>query len=150
MSEQIVVSESMLESLQGTRPWVKFLAILGFVISGIAVIAGLFFWSKFSHFPITPGQPAMPRFLGPAFGIFYILMAIFFYVIPCLYLLRYGSAITRIPESGQAALEEALQQQKRFWKYMGIFAIVVLALYLLFFIGGIAIAIIVAAMHHPG
>jgi hypothetical protein len=70
-------------------------------------------------------------------------------VLLCLYLLRYGSAITRIPESGQAAMEEALRQQKTFWKYIGIFAIVVLVLYVFFFIGGIAAAIIIGAMHHP-
>lgn len=145
MSEQIVVSESMLESLQATRPWVKFLAILGFVFAGFAGIAGLFMAVAFSFVPAKAG---LPHFFGPVFGILYIAMAIFFYVLPCLYLLRYGSAITRIPTDGQAAMEEALKQQKTFWKYLGIFAIVVLVLYVLFFIGGITAAIIIGAMHH--
>jgi hypothetical protein len=145
MSESIIVSESMLESLQATRPWVKFLAILGFIFAGFMVVGGLFMLVAFSFIPPTPG---LPHFFGPVFGILYIIMAIFFYVLPCLYLLRYGSAITRIPESGQAAMEEALRQQKTFWKYLGIFAIVVLALYVFFFIGGIAAAIIIGAMHH--
>lgn len=145
MSEQIVVSESMLESLQRTRPWVKFLAILGFVFGGLMTVAGLMMSVAFSFIPAKAG---FPHFFGPVFGVLYIIMAIFFYVLPCLYLLRYGSAITRIPESGQAAIEEALQQQKRFWKYMGIFAIVVLVLYVFFFIGGITAAIIIGAMHH--
>jgi hypothetical protein len=145
MSEPIIVSESMLESLQGTRPWVKFLAILGFIFAGFMIVGGLFMSLAFSFMPPTPG---LPHFVWPLFGILYIVMAVFFYLLPCLYLLRYGSAITRIPESGQAAMEEALRQQKTFWKYLGIFAIVVLALYVLFFIGGMAAAIIIAAMHH--
>jgi hypothetical protein len=145
MSEQIIVSESMLESLQATRPWVKFLAILGFIFGGLMTVAGLMMSVAFSFIPAKTG---LPHFFGPVFGVLYIVMAIFFYVLPCLYLLRYGSAITRIPESGQAAMEEALRQQKTFWKYMGIFVIVVLVLYVFFFIGGITAAIIIGAMHH--
>jgi hypothetical protein len=145
MSEPIIVSESMLESLQATRPWVKFLAILGFIFGGLMTVAGLMMSVAFTFVPAKAG---LPHFFGPVFGILYIVMAIFFYVLPCLYLLRYGSAITRIPESGQAAMEEALRQQKTFWKYMGIFAIVVLVLYVFFFIGGITAAIIIGAMHH--
>lgn len=145
MSEQIVVSESMLESLQATRPWVKFLAILGFIFGGLMTVAGLMMSVAFTFVPAKAG---FPHFFGPVFGILYIVMAIFFYVLPCLYLLRYGSAITRIPTDGQAAMEEALKQQKTFWKYMGIFAIVVLVLYVFFFIGGITAAIIIGAMHH--
>jgi hypothetical protein len=145
MSEPIIVSESMLESLQATRPWVKFLAILGFIFAGFMIVGGLFMSLAFSFMPLMPG---FSHFFGPVFGILYIVMAVFFYLLPCLYLLRYGSAITRIPESGQEAMEDALRQQKTFWKYLGIFAIVVLVLYVFFFIGGITAAIIIGAMHH--
>ncbi len=146
MAQQIVVSEDMLEALQATRPWVKFLAILGFVVMAFMIIAGLFMFVGFSFVPVRPG---LPPFLGPILGIVYLVMAIFFYLIPCLYLLRYGNAITRIPASGQTALEDALKQQKSFWKYMGIFAIIVIAVYVLVIVGGIAFAIIYGSMHHP-
>ncbi|MGH8398355.1 MAG: hypothetical protein ACRETA_08940 [Gammaproteobacteria bacterium] len=146
MAEQLVVSESMLGDLNATRPWVKFLAILGFIFTGFIVLAGLFMFVGFSAMPMRPGMPA---FFGPVFGVLYLLMAVFFYLIPCLYLIRYGNAITRIPANGQAALEDAIKHQKSFWKYLGIFTIIAIVLYVLIIIGGITFAVIYGLGHHP-
>ncbi|MGA9853268.1 MAG: hypothetical protein WBR15_10090 [Gammaproteobacteria bacterium] len=146
MAEQIVVSDDMLDALNATRPWVKFLAILGFVVMAFMVLAGLVMFAGFSAMPARSGLSPV---FGPVFGILYILMAVFFYLIPCLYLMRYGNAITRIPASGQAALEDALKHQKSFWKYLGIFAIVMIVAYIVIIIGGIAFAVIYGLGHHP-
>ena len=146
MAQQIVVSDGMLDALNATRPWVKFLAILGFVVMAFMVLAGLIMFVGFS---VAPEASKLPAFFGPVFGVVYVVMAVFFYLIPCLYLLRYANAITRIPASGQTALEDALKQQKSFWKYMGIFAIIVITVYVLCIIGGIAFAVIYGSIHHP-
>lgn len=146
MAEKILVSDDMLEALNATRPWVKFLAILGFIFTGFIALAGLFMLVAFSTIPVHPG---MPRIFGPVFGILYLVMAVFFYLIPCLHLIRYGNAITRIPATGQAALEDALKHQKSFWKYLGIFAIVAIAFYILVIVGGIIFAVIYSVSHHP-
>ena len=146
MDGQIAVSESMLGSLKATRPWVSFLAILGFVVMVFMILAGLIMFVGFS---VLPARTGLPPVFGPVFGVMYLVMAVFFYLIPCIYLLRYGNAIMRIPASGQAALEDALKQQKSFWKYLGIFAIVVIAFYVLCIVGGIAFVIMYGAMHHP-
>lgn len=144
MTEQIMVSENMIGSLNATRPWVKFLAILGFVFTGLAILGGLGMMAAFS---LVPAKQGMPGFFGPVFGLIYILMGVFMYLIPCLYLLRYGQAIDGIPVSGQAALEQALDKQKSFWKYVGILSIVLIVLYVLVLLGVFA-AIIFGAMHH--
>ncbi|MGH2508505.1 MAG: hypothetical protein ACRESX_01235 [Gammaproteobacteria bacterium] len=146
MAEQLVVSNDMLDALNGTRPWVKFLAILGFIVMAFMVLAGLI---TFVGFTAIPGNTGLPHIFGPIFGIAYIVVSVFFYLIPCIYLYRYSNAITRIPEFGQSALEDALKYQKSFWKYMGIFAIVVIAAYILMIVGGIAFAVIYGLGHHP-
>jgi len=46
-------------------------------------------------------------------------------------------------------MEQALKQQKSFWKYLGIFAIIVIAVYVLCIVGGITFAIIYGSIHHP-
>ena len=51
--------------------------------------------------------------------------------------------------SGQAALEEALRQQKSLWKYLGMFTIVMLVTYVLSVIGMIVFAVIYGSMQHP-
>ena len=144
MPEQMVVSENMLNSLNATRPWVKFLAILGFIFTGLVILGGLAMALVFSFIPAKQG---FPHFFGPVFGVFYLLMGVFMYLIPCLYLLRYGQAIDGIATSGQAAIENALDKQKSFWKYMGILAIVMIALYVLMMIGMFA-AVMFGVMHH--
>ena len=54
-----------------------------------------------------------------------------------------------IEVSGRAAMEDALRQQKTLWRYVGIFTIVVLVLYILFIIGAIAFAVMYGSMPHP-
>lgn len=130
MSDQIVVSEGMLEALRATRPWVKFLSILGFILCALMALAGLAFVGG-------AGAKAGPMAaFGPAIGVFYLLFVLL-YFFPCLYLLRYANAIARIPADGQRALEEALVKQKSFWKFVGILTAVVLVLELLFIVGGV-------------
>ncbi|MGB9429940.1 MAG: hypothetical protein WCC11_08730 [Gammaproteobacteria bacterium] len=146
MSEQMVVSDDMLEALQATRPWVKFLAILGFVFMAFMVLAGLVMFVGFSAIPARSG---LSPIFGPVFGVMYIVIAVFFYLIPCIYLLRYGNAIASISASGQDAIESALKYQKSFWKYLGIFVIIMIAVYVVCIFGGIAFAVIYGSMHHP-
>jgi hypothetical protein len=144
MSDQIVVSENALGYLNATRPWVKFLSIVGFVFIGLMILFGLFMTFAFSALPRQPGTPAI---FGPVFGILYLVMA-FVYLMPCLFMLRYAKAIAAIPAAGQSAFDDALKNQKSFWKFMGILMLVVLCFYALFIVIGIFAAFAAVAMHH--
>jgi hypothetical protein len=146
MNQPITVSDNMLGSLKATRPWVMFLAILGFVFMGFMVLASLIMFVGFSAAPVSS---KLPPFVGAVLGALYIALAVVAYLIPCLYLLRYGNAITRIQTAGQPAMEDALRLQKSFWKYVGILMIVVLVVYVLFIIGAIAFAVMYGSMPHP-
>src|ERR1700733_6677200 len=119
MSDQIVLSENALGYLHATRPWVKFLAIVGFVFVGLMVLLALIMTFAFS---VLPKQPGTPQVFGPVFGILYLLFALL-YVMPCLFMYRYAKAIAAIPGTGASALEEALKNQKSVWKFMGIFTL---------------------------
>jgi len=143
MADQIVVSENALGYLQATRPWVKFLAIVGFVFIGFMILVGLFMTFAFSSLPQQPGMSAA---FGPVFGILYIVMSII-YLMPCLFMYRYAKAIAAIPATGGSALEDALKNQKSFWKFMGILMLIILCLYALFIVIGILVAVM-AAGHH--
>jgi hypothetical protein len=144
MADQVVVSEIALGYLQATRPWVKFLAIVGFVFIVLMWIIGL--WMCFASSALST-QPGMPRMFGPVFGIIYILLS-FLYFMPCLFLYRYGKAIAAIPSTGQSALEEALKNQKSLWKFMGILMIVVLCFYALIIVIAVVAGVAAVAMRH--
>jgi len=144
MDQPIAFTENMLGSLKATRPWVKFIAIVWFVgvafmvVFGLAMITGMY--TGFS-------MPGFPTLLGRVFGAFYIVMALV-YVMPALYLYRYAKAIAGFQTASvMTSFENVLKQQKSFWKYFGIFIIVVLVLYVLF-IGGFMIAGLYVATHH--
>ncbi len=145
MAEQMVVSEKMLEALRGTSPWVKFIAILWFVFSGLMALAGLF---MLGMGPLMAKAGGMPAIFGAVFGALYILMAVFIMLIPGLYLLRYGQAISQIPNNGQPAMESALLSQKKYWKYMGIMFIVFLVLYAVLFFGAIVFGVAAGLSQH--
>lgn len=146
MADQIVVSENALGYLRATRPWVKFLAIVGFVFIVLMVLIGLLMALALSGAAAKTGPLAA---FGPILGVVYIVMAAV-YLMPCLFMYRYAKAIAAIPGTGQAALEEALKQQKSFWKFMGILMLIILCLYALIFVGSIAFGVMagMSAAHH--
>ena len=143
MDQPITLSDRMLASLGATRPWVKFIAIVWFVgavfmvLFGLAMITGIY--RGFS-------MPGMPASFDRVLGIFYIVIALV-YVMPAMYLYRYAKAIAGTQDDAvMTSFEDALKQQKCFWKYFGIFIIVVLVLYVLS-IAGFMIAGMYLASH---
>jgi hypothetical protein len=107
------------DALQSTRPWTRFLSILGFIaaailiLSGIAMMLGKNFFSKSTD---TPGLMLI--------GILNVAVSIF-YLIPSIWLYKYSSAISRFLGGGAATeLGNALVYQKSFWKYVGILILI--------------------------
>lgn len=114
-----LVTPEIMEAMTKTRPWVKFLGVLGSI--GCALIVGSSMWNAM-------------RF-GAADGLFMIsgvvsLAVAALYLFPCIMLLRYAGAI-RGMQLGQGvdALTDALRYQKSFWRFVGVLAIVMLVLY---------------------
>jgi hypothetical protein len=113
------VSDAVVEPLRSTRPWVIFLAVLGFIGAGLMVVVGLAMLAMGRLIPNVPG----------AFGLIYIALGAV-YVFPSLHLLRYGSAIARLVRDPRTdLLAVALGHQRSFWKLVGIMTAVLLALY---------------------
>lgn len=138
MGEQMQVTDNMLRSLDAARPWVRILAALGFVFTILMIFAGLALTLAFA---VGPSKPALALFMGPALAIVFLVLAIFFCLIPGFFLLRHVSAISRIRGEGQIALEELLSSQEALWKYLAIFALVMLALLASILIGGIVVVL---------
>jgi hypothetical protein len=124
------VSEATVLALRQTRPWVMFLSILAFIGSAFMLLAGLFMMGV----ALLSGTGVAEKGLQALIGAIYLPLAVL-YIYPGIKLWTYGSAIGRLMSSGAVAdLEAALAQQKSFWKFSGIAAIVMIALYMLFFV----------------
>jgi hypothetical protein len=130
-----MVTPRAVEMLRQTVPWVRIMAILMFIGSGLMLLAGA------AMFPVglaVRGGGGPPAFLGCIYIPFALL-----YIVPALFLWRYAAhakafAITRHEQS----LEEALQAQKSFWKFVAITALVVIGLYILVILGVLLVAVL--------
>lgn len=130
------VSPRVVSELTGTKPWVRFLAVLAFLGAGFTILAGL------------GVSAAMMKQMGPGalfIGVLYVLMGLI-YIVPAIKLWKYGSAITQFQYSGSNDhLESALSAQRGFWKITGIMVIVGFVLVILFAVGMVIFGIRMAS-----
>lgn len=135
---QLQISPEAVSFLATTAKWTKFLVILGFIITGFLVLAGLVvavFFGKYNSQQMNTGL--MSYLSSGTLGIIYIVIAVI-YILPILYLNNFSNATTRAVHSGSTErLTYALQNLKRFFKFIGLLMIALLVIYLL--IIGIAV-----------
>lgn len=129
-----LMSDRVVAALRKTRPWVLFLAILGFIGTAFTLLAAvmLFLGGSFMGSADLDGA-VMPFGTGfvVAMGIFYLVIAIV-YFFAALYLMRYASAIKRAIDSlSVSEMEAALEAQASFWKLAGILALVTIVISIL-------------------
>lgn len=125
------ITTAVIEPLRATKGWARFLSILGFIVSGFMILAGL---------AMMLGMGAMVAGLGGSVGTqetvmlvvmggVYILFALL-YLIPSMWLFRYASRIGDLLQSqSEIDLIAALHAQKSFWKFVGIMAAIVMGIY---------------------
>lgn len=105
--------------------WAKFLGILGFILSGIMFIGGIF------------SSVAMSGFTGGAAGVFVlstvVISTISFF--PSLWLYRFGvNSRDSINLNDQELLEKGLRNLKNFFVFQGIAVLIIIGIYLLLLI----------------
>jgi hypothetical protein len=133
------VDHETISYLGETARWAKFLAIIGFIGCGLAVIFGIFAGSIFGAMG-TFGRYGLGgggAILSVVIGIIYIAIALL-YFFPCLYLFNFASRMqVALRNNDQVQLNSSLRNLKSCYKFLGILMIVVLAFYGLSLIGGI-------------
>jgi hypothetical protein len=111
--------------------WAKFLSIMGFIGIGFMILGGLFGGMMMTSFS---GGSAMGALGGTGILLLYVLIAAI-YIYPILALYRFSSNIKpAILSSNQEQFNTALRNLKGMFKFLGIFTIIFLALYVLFII----------------
>jgi hypothetical protein len=124
------ITPTMVELLQATKPWVLFCAVLGFICTGFlglgaVVMVGLTVFAGVVGLGET--EPMELAMVGLA--VLYIVLAVPYYF-GSLFLLRYSTAIGRLGTDGDShAMEDALLNQKSFWKLVGIMMITMFVVY---------------------
>jgi hypothetical protein len=124
----VPVTPLMVEHLRATKPWVRFISIIMFIMVGLTFLGGLVMM-------FMPSPAGMRGFgFGPLVGIIYIIMGVL-YLAPAYFLHQYASSIGDfVQNGGDSALETALGSQKSFWRFVGILTLVVICIYALVFV----------------
>lgn len=145
------VSDAVLDQLARTKGWTRFFSVMLWIGAGFLVLGGigLMLVGGLGGAMGAAGEDAMKAFGGAiggiAVGAIYLVMA-FFYIYPALKLGNYSSRISAlISTPSDTNLAAALNEQRAFWKYVGIMMIVMFALYFVVIIGAVLVGGFAAA-----
>jgi hypothetical protein len=133
------LSGTMIASLEKTSPWVRYLAILGFIGSGFTVIMGVIFLLGGGAF-LTQAfsdsdNVALAAAAGAsaAIGVIYIGMGLLSFL-PSFFLYSYGAKLRNYSLTlNNDELEGAFRYNRSFWKFCGILSIIFISLTVLAF-----------------
>jgi hypothetical protein len=122
-SEMMITPEGK-KALKSMSVWMRFCAVLGFIGCAFSFLGGLIVLFSGSMLSNTAAAAIPTKGLG--FGYIFITIMLFF---PFLYLNRSCNALNNALMNGSnEELEAGLVNMKSYWKYIGIFAIIVLAI----------------------
>lgn len=133
--EQLSLNGSAKSFLRETAKWSKFLSILGFIGIGLMILFGLFSTTIYSPlFDAMVQQQPMPFNMGTFMKVWFIIMALI-YFFPVYYLFQFSRKLKiALRSKDDSDLSSAFESLKSHYKFIGVFAIIILSLYALVFI----------------
>ena len=140
-----LVSAAAVQQLASTKPWVRFISVMTFIGAAFTLLAALGMFIAGAGLgssvmtKTSQDNPALGAIGGlVGVGAIYVFFA-FLYLYPAVKLWKYASAIGSLLQTGsEADLVAALNQQRSFWKFVGIMMIISLVI----FVGFIGIGIV--------
>jgi hypothetical protein len=120
----------VIDQLARTKVWVRLISILIYIGAAFLVLAGIFMG-------IGGGAAMMASREGANFGVgfgigmmlVYVLIALV-YIYPAMKLWAYATRIAAlVRDRNTLSLEQALNEQRKFWKFCGVVAILFLGFY---------------------
>ena len=132
--EQLTLNGKAKSFLRETAKWCKFLSIVGFVGIGLMIVFALFAGTIFSA---LPQAQTIPFDLGLAMTITYLILAAL-YFFPVYYLYQFsGKMKAALFTKNDDTLADAFEVLKSHYKFVGVFTIIILSLYILAFVSSI-------------
>jgi hypothetical protein len=137
--EQLTLTSRAKGFLKETAKWCKFLSILGFIGLGLLFLSSFFISTIYGS---MPQATSMPFNLGTAMTIFYMLMIVI-YIFPLYYLYQFSVKLKKaVTSKDDEVLASAFEMLKSHYKFVGVFTIIMLSIYILAGIAGLMGAIV--------
>ncbi len=146
------VSSAVVDQLAKTKGWTMFFSVMLWIGSGLMLFAGIAFVGIGAVGGAAGGAfeemgDEMGGMIGMILmGAFYIVFAIV-YIYPALKLSKFSSRCSQlINQPTETTLVGALNEMRAFWKFVGIWMIIFIALYPIIMIIAVAVGAMGAAM----
>jgi hypothetical protein len=145
---QGTLTEAMLMHLKGASPWLRFIGVIGFIVSGFLVLVSLAVFSinstAISMMNERLGVEVFSSGNNFVLGIYLLLLTPFIFFVSY-FSYNFGAKIRSFLRTGvEQDLEKALKSNKSLWKFIGILIIVMLAIIPASMIIGIIMAVAVS------
>ena len=133
--DQLSLTESSKQYLTITAKWANFLSIISFIFICLMLIGSFFIKTIFSSMGGLPEEYGqMGGSIGTMIAFFYFILALV-YFFPTIYLFRFSKKMqVALTREDEGVLTDAFENLKSVFKFWGIFTIVIMAFYALFFI----------------
>lgn len=129
-----LVSGAAIQQLAGTKPWVRLLSVISFIGSGFMLLGAgsLVLMGTIGSFVAAGNSGSvLPASFGIGIAIAYAVFAVI-YLYPGVKLWKYANAIALLMQTqSEVDLVKALDQQRAFWKFLGILVAIVIGLYII-------------------
>ena len=137
-SFELEITEDIKGFLKETSSWSYFLAILGFVGIGLMTIFGVFFGAIMSSGAMGANNPYESLGFSVGYlGFIYVVLALI-YFFPVYYLFNFSKKMkSALRTTNRDDFKLAFSNLKSHYKFMGIFTIIIISIYVLIFIIGI-------------
>ena len=147
---QEAVSAAVIDQLRRTRGWVLFFSVMLWIGAVFLILGGI---TMMGMGLIAGASGAMGEEISAQFGAIgglaaigaiYLAMA-FIYIYPALKLGKYAARIRDLASTpSERNLVAALNEQRAFWKYLGVMMIVMFAIYLVVIVVAVFIGVVAA------
>lgn len=123
---KIEIGKETLKSLNTTRRWAMFLAIIGFISLGLVALMGVLAGTFLSAFNTTESGHSIPE--AVIFLLLLIMAALYFF--PLHFLFRFSKHTAKaVATNDKLELHKAFLNLKAYFVFLGVLIIVILSLY---------------------
>lgn len=124
------ITQEVIEQLTRTKPWVRLMSVLMFLGAGFMLLAAAGMGIAGSIGSLRQsGNTFTSMGFGIGMAVVYVIMAAL-YIYPALKLWKYAGRIGSLAMTRNVMdLESALNEQRAFWKFVGLMTLIGIALY---------------------
>jgi hypothetical protein len=144
--ETLIITEDIRSYIYESARWSKFLSIVGFIFTGLMVLAAFSMNSIMTAMSQMPAYSGLAKFGSAGLTILYLMIALLYFY-PSYLMYKYAnSAKHAVLYGDQPSLSVAMSKMKSIFKFWGILTMILVGIYVLMLLATIMVGISAAGV----